>query len=79
MPATAARLQALCPRCGACVPLIRNRWLHVHNEGSADYVFPRADRPRCLGSFMPANQPTPTSRKAGPRRAQHAPPTERPK
>jgi hypothetical protein len=41
-----------CPHCGASVPLVRDRWLDLHNEGSAEYVCPRADRPRCPGSFL---------------------------
>ena len=56
-------LQAHCPECGAYVPLVRERWLHVHNEGSPSYTFPGPDRPRCPGSFLmavrtrPARQP----------------------
>lgn len=49
-------LQAICPECGATVPLIRQRWLQVHNEGSAQYIFPGPDRPRCPGSLILTRQ-----------------------
>lgn len=62
MPATGVRHQTVCPHCGACVPLVRDRWLHVHNEGSPDYVLPRADRPRCPGSFLRIQAPAPAGR-----------------
>ena len=56
--------QAICPECGAYVPLVRERWLHVHNEGSPTYIFPGPDRPRCPGSFMPVRR-TSSVRRAG--------------
>lgn len=71
MPATDTPLQALCPQCGTCVPLVRDRWLQVHSEGSADYLFPCADR-RCIGSFMPAQRPTPPTRIPGARKTRYA-------
>jgi hypothetical protein len=65
MPATGVRRQAVCPHCGASVPLVRDRWLHVHNEGSTDYVIPRADQPRCPGSFLPIPRQSPANQTNG--------------
>ncbi len=48
--------RATCPECGASVPVVRGRWLLVHNTGSPEYAYPRSDRPRCLGSFMPVSE-----------------------
>ena len=44
--------EAICPECGALVPLVRDRWLHLHNVGSTAYTFAGPDRPRCPGSFI---------------------------
>jgi hypothetical protein len=41
-----------CPECGASVPLVGLRWLAVHREGSAEYVYPRGARDRCPGSLL---------------------------
>ena len=49
-------LQAQCPECGALVPLLRERWLRVHNVESPTYTFPGPDRPRCPGSFILATR-----------------------
>ena len=56
--------QAVCPECGALVPLVRDRWLHVHNVGSAAYMFPGPDRPRCPGSFILAKRETRAGRRS---------------
>jgi hypothetical protein len=53
---------ATCPECGASVPLVGERWIHVHSVGSAEYAYPRGDRRRCPGSLMLARQ-------LGPRRS----------
>jgi adenine-specific DNA methylase len=45
---------AVCPACGALVPLAQERWLQVHREGSAEYAYPRAGERRCAGSLLPA-------------------------
>jgi len=57
IPATSVRRKAVCPHCGARVPLVRDRWLLVHNEGSTEYVIPGPDRPRCPGSFLQILRP----------------------
>lgn len=60
MPLTGVRLQAVCPHCGACVPLVRDRWLHVHNEGSTVYVIPPRG-PTTLSRQLPDAPATGTS------------------
>jgi hypothetical protein len=45
---------ARCPECGASVPVVADRWLHVHREGSPEYAYPRRGGPRrCRGSLLP--------------------------
>ncbi len=51
---TTEPLGAVCRECGARVPLVRDRWLHVHRTGSAEYAFPGA-ADRCPGSLMSAD------------------------
>lgn len=69
MPDGGIPTHATCPECGASVPLVGERWLHVHRIGSAEYAYPRGARTRCPGSLMLARQPSPY---AGPL-APHAP------
>lgn len=52
MPSPGNHPHATCPECGASVPMVRERWLHVHSVGSAEYAYPRGDRRRCPGSLM---------------------------
>lgn len=53
LPAPQSESQAPCPECGAPVPLVADRWLLAHWEGSSDYAYPRGQRARCPGSFLP--------------------------
>ena len=48
---------AVCPQCGAAVPVVGARWLSVHREGSAEYAYPRGSSQRCLGSLLPVSAP----------------------
>jgi anti-sigma regulatory factor (Ser/Thr protein kinase) len=48
--------RATCPECGAFVPLVGERWLQVHLEGSAEYAFPHPDRQWCSGSLLLADR-----------------------
>jgi hypothetical protein len=42
-----------CPECGASVPIVADRWLDLHRAGSAEYPYPRGNRPmRCPGSLL---------------------------
>jgi hypothetical protein len=52
MPAFNPPAEATCPECGARVPLVGQRWLHVHRVGSAEYAYPRGNSRRCPGSLM---------------------------
>jgi adenine-specific DNA methylase len=44
---------AICPECGALVPLVQGHWLLVHREGSSEYAYPRGEDGRCPGSMLP--------------------------
>jgi anti-sigma regulatory factor (Ser/Thr protein kinase) len=48
--------RATCPECGASVPLVGERWLQVHLEGSGEYAFPHPDRQWCSGSLLLADR-----------------------
>jgi hypothetical protein len=50
---------AVCPECGAMVPVIGGGWLTVHREGSAEYVYPRGSSQRCPGSLLRMRTPEP--------------------
>jgi hypothetical protein len=52
MPVSPPCSEATCPECGACVPLVGERWLHVHRAGSAEYAYPRGNSRRCPGSLL---------------------------
>jgi hypothetical protein len=53
---SSAGARASCPECGASVPIVAGRWLHVHREGSAEYAYPRGSGPRrCPGSLLPVS------------------------
>jgi anti-sigma regulatory factor (Ser/Thr protein kinase) len=47
--------RATCPDCGASVPLVGERWLQVHLEGSGEYAFPDRERQWCSGSLLLAD------------------------
>jgi anti-sigma regulatory factor (Ser/Thr protein kinase) len=47
--------RSTCPECGASVPLVGERWLQVHLEGSDAYAFPHPDRQWCSGSLLLAD------------------------
>ena len=47
--------RSTCPECGASVPLVGERWLQVHQEGSDAYAFPHPDRQWCAGSLLLAD------------------------
>jgi anti-sigma regulatory factor (Ser/Thr protein kinase) len=49
-------LRATCPACGASVPLVGERWLQVHLEGSDEYAFPHPERQWCSGSLLLADR-----------------------
>ena len=46
-----------CPECGASVSLVRDRWLQVHREGSAEYPYPSGSLGLCRGSLLPVTEP----------------------
>jgi anti-sigma regulatory factor (Ser/Thr protein kinase) len=48
--------RATCPECGASVPLVGERWLQVHLEGSDEYAFPHPERQWCSGSLLLADR-----------------------
>lgn len=48
--------RATCPACGASVPLVGERWLQVHLEGSDEYAFPHPERQWCSGSLLLADR-----------------------
>jgi hypothetical protein len=48
---------ATCPECGAAVPVMGDRWLAAHREGSAEYPYPHAVRERCPGSLLSIRVP----------------------
>jgi hypothetical protein len=57
-PFDAGEPRAICPECAAVVPLVGDRWLQVHRQGSAEYVYPRGEgRARCPGSLLLAESP----------------------
>ena len=59
-PLVKSDVRASCPECGATVPVVAGRWLHVHREGSAEYAYPRGGGPRrCPGSLLPISFPQP--------------------
>jgi anti-sigma regulatory factor (Ser/Thr protein kinase) len=59
--------RATCPECGASVPLVGERWLQVHLEGSDDYAFPHPDRQWCAGSLLLADRDLEPRRRVLPR------------
>jgi len=46
---------AVCPECGALVPVVQGHWLLVHREGSSEYAYPRGHDARCPGSLLPVD------------------------
>jgi ribosomal protein S27AE len=59
-PLASGESQAVCPECGVSVPLVGDRWLQVHRQGSAEYVYPRGNAgARCPGSLLLAEHMTP--------------------
>ena len=53
----ARRARGICPECGAAVSLVRDRWLQVHREGSAEYPYPSGRLGLCVGSLLPVAEP----------------------
>lgn len=59
--------RAVCPECAAVVPLVGDRWLQVHRQGSSEYVYPRgAGGARCPGSLLLADAAPPHSEQPPP-------------
>jgi anti-sigma regulatory factor (Ser/Thr protein kinase) len=48
--------RSTCPECGASVPLVGERWLQVHLEGSDEHALPHHDRQWCAGSLLLADR-----------------------